>query len=75
MILAQATDLLRVLGDPTRVRLVQAMTDVCADMGVTVVCEGIETPGERKAIVGIGCDLLQGFLFGKPDRKALPAVL
>jgi EAL domain-containing protein (putative c-di-GMP-specific phosphodiesterase class I) len=34
-----------------------------------VVCEGVETPEERDCVVFLGCDLLQGFLIGKPTRE------
>jgi EAL domain-containing protein (putative c-di-GMP-specific phosphodiesterase class I) len=37
-------------------------------MGMEVVVEGVETPGERDALVNLGCDLLQGYLFAKPSK-------
>jgi EAL domain-containing protein (putative c-di-GMP-specific phosphodiesterase class I) len=33
-----------------------------------VVCEGVETEAERDALVGLGAELLQGYLFGRPER-------
>lgn len=53
--------------DPTRQKLVRSMTGVCRDMGILVVAEGIETEAERDTLVELGCDLLQGFLFGRPQ--------
>ncbi len=53
----------------TRQRLVRSMTQVCSDMGMLVVAEGVETVGERDALAELGCDLLQGYLFGRPDRN------
>lgn len=35
-------------------------------MNLTVVTEGIETPEQAAMLVEIGCDQLQGYLFGKP---------
>ncbi|MFW6342246.1 MAG: EAL domain-containing protein [Halothiobacillaceae bacterium] len=35
-------------------------------LGLEVVAEGIETPGQRDFLVEHRCDLLQGFLFGRP---------
>jgi EAL domain-containing protein (putative c-di-GMP-specific phosphodiesterase class I) len=32
------------------------------------VAEGVEEAGERDALAGAGCDLLQGWLFGRPGR-------
>jgi EAL domain-containing protein (putative c-di-GMP-specific phosphodiesterase class I) len=57
--------------DPTRQKLVRSMTSVCRDMGILVVAEGVETIAERDVLVELGCDLLQGFLFGRP-QPALP---
>jgi EAL domain-containing protein (putative c-di-GMP-specific phosphodiesterase class I) len=34
-----------------------------------VVCEGVETEGERDALREAGADLLQGYLFGMPSRE------
>jgi EAL domain-containing protein (putative c-di-GMP-specific phosphodiesterase class I) len=33
----------------------------------------VETAGERDALVELGCDLFQGYLFARPARQ-LPAV-
>lgn len=53
--------------DTARQKLVRSMLDVCRDMGVQVVCEGVETGVERDTLVGLGADLLQGYLFGVPS--------
>jgi EAL domain-containing protein (putative c-di-GMP-specific phosphodiesterase class I) len=37
-------------------------------LNILVVAEGIETAGERDMLVELGCDLLQGYLFAKPER-------
>ncbi len=47
-------------------KLVVSMTGLCHDMDIVVVAEGIETEGERAGVVAAGCDLLQGFLIGRP---------
>ncbi len=52
----------------TKQKLVRSMTTLCKDLGMTVVAEGIETPAERDCLVALECDLLQGFLHGKPQR-------
>ena len=52
--------------DPVKQKLVTSMASLCKDMGIVVVAEGIETEGEREAAAKAGCDLLQGFLIGKP---------
>ncbi len=57
----------------TRQKLIRSMTDLCKDMGMLVVAEGVESKEEKDALVELGCDLLQGFMFAKP-AKAFPKV-
>ena len=52
--------------DPTRRRIVGSMHELFDKLGVEVVAEGIETPEDRDALVEIGCDRLQGYLFARP---------
>jgi EAL domain-containing protein (putative c-di-GMP-specific phosphodiesterase class I) len=33
---------------------------------MTVTAEGIETPGQQARLEQLGCDLGQGYLFGRP---------
>jgi len=58
---------------PIKRRLVRSMTELCRDIGISVVAEGIETTGERAALIDLGCDLLQGFLLARPG-PAFPDV-
>jgi EAL domain-containing protein (putative c-di-GMP-specific phosphodiesterase class I) len=53
-------------GDPRRLSIVRSMKNLCDELGIMVVAEGVETSGERTALEDLGCDLLQGYLFGKP---------
>ena len=53
-------------------RTIRALCQLCHDAGVLVVGEGVETERERDVLVELGCDLLQGYLLGRPAR-ALPA--
>jgi EAL domain-containing protein (putative c-di-GMP-specific phosphodiesterase class I) len=42
---------------------------VCTqELGMRVVCEGVETVAERDTLQSLGADLLQGYLFAKPER-------
>ena len=52
--------------DPVRRRLVQLLAELCNDLGIFVVAEGVETAPERDALVELGVDLLQGYLFARP---------
>ncbi len=50
----------------TRRRLIASLLAACRDLGSVCVAEGVELPAERDALAEIGCDLFQGFLFGRP---------
>jgi len=52
--------------DPTRHRLVRAIVDFCAELGIHTVAEGVEAAAEREALTAMGCELMQGFLFARP---------
>ncbi len=54
---------------PRKRSIVRAMVALCTDeLGIQVVCEGIETAEERDVLASEGCELLQGYLFAMPDR-------
>jgi EAL domain-containing protein (putative c-di-GMP-specific phosphodiesterase class I) len=54
---------------PKKASIVRSMISVCReDLGTSVVCEGVETRAERETLEGLGADLLQGYLFGRPQR-------
>ncbi len=49
--------------------IVRSMLTVCQrELGTYVVCEGVETEAERDTLTTLGADLLQGYLFAKPQR-------
>ena len=49
-------------------RTIGALCRLCHEVGTLVVAEGVETLDERDTLVNLGCDLLQGYLLGKPNR-------
>lgn len=53
---------------PIKQRIVGAMASVCADMGIAMIAEGVETKEERDALLALGCPLQQGYLFARPTR-------
>lgn len=55
---------------PVNRKLVGSLCGVCRDLGILTVAEGIETEAEGVAARELGCDLLQGFLIGRPARLA-----
>ncbi|MBL8297968.1 MAG: EAL domain-containing protein [Rhodanobacteraceae bacterium] len=55
------SDVLTDLSDAT---IVRAIVGLGHSLGLQVAAEGVETPGQRRFLEDIGCDLLQGMLFG-----------
>jgi EAL domain-containing protein (putative c-di-GMP-specific phosphodiesterase class I)/ActR/RegA family two-component response regulator len=53
---------------PMKQKLIGSMTELCKDMGMLVVAEGIESVEERDTLINLGCDLLQGYFLAKPAR-------
>ena len=58
--------------DPVRQKLVDSITHASHDLGILVVAEGIESPAERDVLAALEVDLLQGYLFGRPERAFAP---
>jgi diguanylate cyclase (GGDEF)-like protein len=51
-------------------RMVRAVVDLAHTLGHTVIAEGVEQPVQAEALVLLGCQLAQGYLFARP----MPAV-
>jgi EAL domain-containing protein (putative c-di-GMP-specific phosphodiesterase class I) len=56
--------------DKSRQIISKSIIDMCDQLGVTVLAEGIETKGERDFFAAHGVKLMQGYLFSKPAFKA-----
>ncbi|MEZ0315322.1 MAG: EAL domain-containing protein, partial [Methylophilaceae bacterium] len=54
----------------SRQAIVKALTTMCAELGVTVLAEGVETKAERDFLLGLDINLFQGYLFCKPAFKS-----
>lgn len=52
----------------TKRNIVASMTELCGQLGMKVVVEGVETMGERDVLLAAKCDLMQGFYFARPER-------
>jgi len=46
--------------------VVKTLVQMCGDLGIVVIAEGVETVAQRDELIAAGCDLMQGFLFGRP---------
>lgn len=47
-------------------KLLESLVRLCSDLGVVTVAEGVETQGESAVLTDLGCDYVQGYLFGRP---------
>ena len=59
--------------DPRQKLITKAIVDLGRTMGIQSVAEGVETPEQADLLRLLGCDLGQGFLFGKavsPEQAA-----
>lgn len=50
--------------------IVKATVAMCQDLGMSVVCEGIETEQQLAVVKALGCDELQGFILARPMPPA-----
>ena len=54
------------LGTAQADALSRTVVQLAADLGLSVVAEGVETEEQRDALVEMGCGFAQGWLFGRP---------
>ncbi|HXU81400.1 MAG TPA: EAL domain-containing protein [Polyangia bacterium] len=59
--------------EPTKERLVRSLADLCREMKILAVCEGVETEAELHTLLRVGCDFFQGYHFARPG-KPFPSV-
>lgn len=57
--------------DEVKRQVVSAIVSLARSVGICVVAEGVETEEERVALVELGCDLLQGYLFARPQPSPM----
>ncbi len=57
--------------------MVRTILSMAKSLGLAVVAEGVETEDQARALAGLGCDMAQGYYFGRamasvePRRKAV----
>ncbi|MEH6650193.1 MAG: EAL domain-containing protein [Motiliproteus sp.] len=62
--------------DSRKQALIDAMLNIGRSLGLEVVAEGVETEQQSQFLKDKGCNLLQGFLFHKPqDADSITALL
>ncbi|WP_218190349.1 EAL domain-containing protein [Pseudomonas sp. CC6-YY-74] len=55
------------LSDPNDEAIVRTIVALGASMDLDVIAEGVETLAQRDALLRLGCQRFQGYLFGKPQ--------
>lgn len=58
--------------EPVKRGIVRHMVRMTGDLGVRLVCEGIETAAEYAVLRDLGVKLMQGYLLARPALEALP---
>lgn len=65
--------------NPSDRRLCEAMILMAHSLGLSVIAEGVSTPGQREALAQAGCEFAQGFLYSEAvpvqtfEEQFLPA--
>jgi diguanylate cyclase (GGDEF)-like protein/PAS domain S-box-containing protein len=54
------------IGQPTQRSIVEAVLHLATSLGITTVAEGVETEAQAQLLTELGCQLGQGWYFGRP---------
>ena len=60
--------------DRVRRIITHSIAQMCAQLGITVIAEGIESLDEALCLRELGIHLLQGYYFARPALEALPQI-
>jgi EAL domain-containing protein (putative c-di-GMP-specific phosphodiesterase class I) len=60
------TSITQMVEDPRCQDLIRGFVGLFRELGLRVVAEGIETSEQRDLLVAMGCEVGQGWLFGRP---------
>lgn len=52
-------------------RITKAIVDLGKAMDLTLLAEGVETEGQKEILAELGCDIIQGYLYSKPQPAAV----
>ena len=58
--------------DPHSMAVLEGITHIARAMNVAIQAEGVETTTQLQLMRKIGCDAVQGYLVGRPERLRLP---
>lgn len=60
--------------DRIRQAIVKGIIQVCRELSITIIAEGIETQDELRTLQDFGIELFQGYYFAKPGFQCLPEI-
>lgn len=60
--------------DRIRQVIVKGIIQVCKELSITIIAEGVETYEELRTLQDFGIELFQGYYFAKPGFQCLPEV-
>ena len=55
--------------DPYSEAVIRSVVPLCRELGLDLVCEGVETRAQRDMLAALSCDRVQGYLFGRPEPQ------
>ncbi|MEZ5465940.1 MAG: PAS domain S-box protein [Lysobacteraceae bacterium] len=65
-----------ITSNPRHQAIAKTIVGFAGDLGLRLIAEGVETEEQRELLLGMGCRLAQGYLFGKPmNHEAFAARL
>jgi diguanylate cyclase (GGDEF)-like protein len=56
--------------DPQSLAIIQAVKALASGLGLAVVAEGVETQCEADLLKAMGCEVAQGYLYGRPQSSS-----
>jgi EAL domain-containing protein (putative c-di-GMP-specific phosphodiesterase class I) len=60
--------------DASRRQLIESLVNMCRQLGIVTLAEGVETAGEAGACRNVGFELMQGYYYGRPGQLNLRPV-
>lgn len=57
--------------DRVKQRIVKSLFELLSDLGISTICEGVETEDELRALEDLGVQLVQGFALARPAFQGL----
>jgi diguanylate cyclase (GGDEF)-like protein len=51
-------------------KIVKSVLDLCRNLGLECIVEGLETPSQAEIVKALGAHAVQGYLFGRPMRAS-----